>query len=141
MMRTYDLVRDSDVSGVSGTGKVGEVVEFSDGTTVVRWLTEYRSTAIYRNVEDAERIHGHGGETRFVPQDGEGGPPYYECAVCAERFATIPDFDEHRQTSGHDYAPTSPPAEPLVCGNCGGPRNAYFCPHCWPTSPSAEPTR
>ena len=37
-MRTFELHRDTDVSGVSGTGVVAEGVEFADGTTVVRWL-------------------------------------------------------------------------------------------------------
>ena len=60
------MVRDDDVSGVSGTGIVGEVAEFSDGTVTVRWLTQYRSTVVYASLDDAQRIHGHDGRTRFV---------------------------------------------------------------------------
>lgn len=36
-----------------------EGVEFSDGTVVVRWLTEYRSHSVWASFEDFERIHGH----------------------------------------------------------------------------------
>ena len=65
-LKVYRMVRDEDMSGVSGTGLVGEVVEFSDGIVVVRWLTEYRSTVVYASLADAIRIHGHDGRTRFV---------------------------------------------------------------------------
>lgn len=37
-LEVYLLVRDTDVSGVSGLGAVAECVVFSDGTTVLRWL-------------------------------------------------------------------------------------------------------
>lgn len=65
--RTFTLVRDVDVSGVSGTGVVAEGVEFSDGTCAVRWITgDHRSTVVWDNVESVEIIHGHGGATRVV---------------------------------------------------------------------------
>jgi len=66
-VRAFDMIRDEDVSGVSGTGLVGEAIEFSDGTAVVRWLTQYKSTVFYESILVAERIHGHDGRTRFVP--------------------------------------------------------------------------
>jgi len=65
MMRRFHLVRVEDVSGVSGTGRVCEGLQFSDGTCVLRWLTEFRSTAVYASVEDVHRIHGHNGATRL----------------------------------------------------------------------------
>ena len=64
-MRTFDLFRSKDISGVSGTGKVAEGVVFHDGVTVVRWLSGHPSTNIYANVEDVLRIHGHEGATRI----------------------------------------------------------------------------
>jgi hypothetical protein len=42
-MKRFRLVRDRDVSGVSGTGIVAEGTMFSDGTCVLRWLTEIYS--------------------------------------------------------------------------------------------------
>lgn len=63
-MRTGVLIRDVDVSGISGTGKVAELVEFSDGAVALRWL-DLPSTGIYESVENVEAIHGHEGATRI----------------------------------------------------------------------------
>ena len=65
-IRVFHLIRDEDDSGVSGTGTVAEVFEASDGTVVVRWLSNMSSTNIYNNFKQVERIHGHGGKTRLV---------------------------------------------------------------------------
>lgn len=65
MIRTFVLVRDTDVSGVSGTGVVAEGVVFSDGRVALRWTSAYRSTAVYDSLEDAQAVHGHNGSTRF----------------------------------------------------------------------------
>jgi hypothetical protein len=64
-MRRFHLVRDEDVSGVSGIGVVAEGVEFSDGKVAIRWLTGTASTVIWDNSEDAVAIHGHGGKTHI----------------------------------------------------------------------------
>jgi hypothetical protein len=66
MSRRFLLVRDVDVSGVSGTGVICEGVEFSDGTAVLRWLSAHRSTAVYAGMPDLVAIHGHDGATRVV---------------------------------------------------------------------------
>lgn len=62
----FKLQRGVDVSGASGTGHVADGVEFPDGTAVIRWRTEYRSTAVYDSVSELEIIHGHAGATRVV---------------------------------------------------------------------------
>jgi hypothetical protein len=64
-VRTGVLVRATDVSGISGTGKVAELVEFSDGVVAVRWLGERQSTVIHESIENVEAIHGHNGATRI----------------------------------------------------------------------------
>lgn len=66
-MRTFVLVRDEDVSGVSGPGIVAEVVEFSSGKAVVAWRMPYFTIEVHDLLEIVERIHGHGGKTRLVP--------------------------------------------------------------------------
>jgi len=63
-MRLFLLVRDEDVSGVSGTGIVAEGVEFSDGTVAMRWLRRPFSVAFYGSIRDVVAVHGHGGRTR-----------------------------------------------------------------------------
>ena len=66
-MRTFTLQREVDVSGISGTGKVAEGIEFSDGTAVVRWVVgEHRSTVVGPSISAVEAIHGHGGATKVV---------------------------------------------------------------------------
>lgn len=66
-MRTFHLQRDEDVSGISGTGRVAEGVEFSDGTVVIRWTAGDRhSTVVWSDMAGVEAIHGHGGATRIV---------------------------------------------------------------------------
>lgn len=69
-MRRFHLQRDTDVSGVSGTGKVAEGVLFSDGAVALRWVTgDYRSTVCWCSIRGVEAIHGHGGATRIVWDD------------------------------------------------------------------------
>lgn len=62
----FQLHRDIDESGVSGTGAVAEGVVFNDGTVAMRWRTKHSSTCIYDSIDDVETIHGHGGKTRLV---------------------------------------------------------------------------
>ena len=71
-MRRFQLHRDHDVTGISGTGLVAEGAAFSDGGAVVRWLTGTRSTVVWDDVEDVHKIHGHGGATRIVWVDPPG---------------------------------------------------------------------
>lgn len=68
-MRTFILLRNRDVSGVSGTGKVAEGVEFSTGRVVVHWIAnEHRSTVVWDSIESVMAIHGHDGATQVVFQ-------------------------------------------------------------------------
>ena len=65
-MRTFQLVRHEDETGVSGTGAVAEGVEFTDGTAALRWMTEFKSTGFYESLKEIERIHGHDGKNEIV---------------------------------------------------------------------------
>lgn len=64
-MRTFDLVRHEDMSGISGTGVVAEGCQFFDGTVAMRWCVPGMpaTTTIYGSSLDVVRIHGHGGAT------------------------------------------------------------------------------
>lgn len=64
--RLFQLVRDVDVSGISGTGLVAWGVQFPDGKTVTRWNGEVAQTCCWDSIEDVEAIHGHQGATRVV---------------------------------------------------------------------------
>ena len=65
-MRLFELMRDEDISGVSGVGRVAVGVVFPSGKVVLEWLGSHRTFGIYDNLADVERIHGHGGKTRIV---------------------------------------------------------------------------
>lgn len=70
-LQWYALVRDDDVSGVSGTGLVCEVARFSDGHAAIHWVgSEFPwTTPCPEGVDAIMKIHGHGGKTRLVPID------------------------------------------------------------------------
>lgn len=67
--RRFILRRHQDPTGVSGTGIVAEGVVFDDGTTVVHWRGEHRSTVVWPSVDSVEAIHGHGGATSIEYTD------------------------------------------------------------------------
>lgn len=62
-MRRFYVKRTEDVSGVSGTGRVAEGIEFTDGTCVIKWLSTKSSIGIYDNDKVLVGIHGHEGKT------------------------------------------------------------------------------
>ena len=62
----FALVRHEDISGVSGTGVVAHGVQFVDGTVVIRWLGQHKSTVTWDSLESAMAVHGHGGATKVV---------------------------------------------------------------------------
>lgn len=64
-MRRFQLVRDVDETGLSGTGVVAVGVEFPDDTVAMRWVTSVATTVVFDCVADVEAIHGHGGLTRI----------------------------------------------------------------------------
>jgi hypothetical protein len=66
--RPFALYRKNDATGISGTGIVAEGAAFSDGTAVLRWLTEWPTSVVFhdRGIEAIEKIHGHGGATEIV---------------------------------------------------------------------------
>lgn len=63
--RRFLLVRNTDITGVSGVGVVADGVVFPDGTTVMRWRTRHASTVVWAGVDEAMQVHGHAGATRI----------------------------------------------------------------------------
>lgn len=66
MLRRFHLIREVDVTGVSGVGKVMESVELFSGAIVSCWLSEFSSSTLHQNIFAAENIHGHEGNSKFV---------------------------------------------------------------------------
>lgn len=84
-MRYFELHRDTDVSGMSGTGVVADGVQFAtpvdftfpDGMRLtlpagwcrLRWRPEPHAVGIFRSIAEVEQVHGHSGATRIVHVD------------------------------------------------------------------------
>ncbi len=63
---TFQIVRDEDVTGVSGTGVVAVGCNFMGHGCVLQWMGEVVSTFWYPNLQTVEALHGHGGKTRVA---------------------------------------------------------------------------
>lgn len=79
-MRRFRLDRKEDITGRSGTGCVAQGVVFSDGTVVMRWMTERRTMAFYQCLEDLEFIHLHHGDSSLRWED----PICWQCSASLE---------------------------------------------------------
>lgn len=67
--RRFYLQRDTDETGVSGTGRVCNGVLWPDGTVSIRWCarSDFNSFTNWEHGMTAvEEIHGHGGATRIM---------------------------------------------------------------------------
>lgn len=68
-MRRFHLQRREDPSGVSGTGNVAEGVQFYSGQVALAFHGEFHGVEVWPSIEEAERIHGHGGLTTVEWED------------------------------------------------------------------------
>ncbi|MBP2704443.1 hypothetical protein JOL79_11520 [Microbispora sp. RL4-1S] len=76
----FQLVRQVDVTGVSGTGVVADGVLWPDGTVSIRWRGDKPSVVFWQDLAHAVHVHGHGGLTRVVWLDGPEVGPAEEAA-------------------------------------------------------------
>lgn len=66
VQRRFYLYRHTDHTGVSGAGTVALGVQFPDGTCVLRWLSQWRSTVVWADLAGLEAVHGHDGATTVI---------------------------------------------------------------------------
>jgi len=71
-MRRFYLQRNEDVHGTSGTGRVAEGCQFSNGYCALTWKSELTSMTWFHSIDVLIRIHGHEGKTVVVWIDEEG---------------------------------------------------------------------
>jgi hypothetical protein len=96
----YNMIRITDQTGVSGTGRVAQVAVFEDGSAVTRWMTGKDSFAVWASIEDLLDIHirSHPDTTKLLPagvdlcehgvdNHAEYCDPCAEAAVAADRAA------------------------------------------------------
>ena len=62
-IKAFYLERLKDESGVSGTGIVAYGTILPSGHCVLEWVSLHSSINIYKNIQDVELIHLHGGST------------------------------------------------------------------------------
>jgi hypothetical protein len=69
--RRFELHRDVDVTGVSGTGVVAEGIIFSDGVVALRWKSAWPTSVVFhdKGLDAVHAVHGHDGKTRVVMLD------------------------------------------------------------------------
>lgn len=72
--RLFHLQRTTDITGVSGTGRVADGVLWPDQTVSIRWRGDRPSTVFWDCLEDAEQVHGHGGHTAIAWDDDDATP-------------------------------------------------------------------
>jgi hypothetical protein len=55
-MKSFEIIREEDNTGLSGTGKVAEGIEFSNGKCVVCWCSDVSTIVIHENIKSIEII-------------------------------------------------------------------------------------
>jgi hypothetical protein len=81
-MRTFYGIRPQPPAeyiekGITNAGDAPdyEGVVFSDGSVVIRWMTEYQSHSVWNSYSDFFQVHGHlEYGTEIVFNDGEPAP-------------------------------------------------------------------
>lgn len=83
-MKRFEMHRQVDETGISGTGHIADGIVFDDGSVVIRWRTENPGTTMFGSLEHAKAVHGHAGKTQFVFRDAllPGEKEVYFCAMC-----------------------------------------------------------
>jgi len=60
-MKKFIMIRTNDISGVSGTGRVLDGVQFTNGKVAISWFgndkVKATSVTIWDNFEDFESVH------------------------------------------------------------------------------------
>jgi hypothetical protein len=82
-VRRWEMHRDTDVTGNSGTGLVAHGVTFPDGRVAFRWRGNPATTTTADSIRDVISIHGHNGTTRVVYVDTE--PAWHDSTRVAVR--------------------------------------------------------
>lgn len=65
-IRPFQLIREQDPTGVSGTGIVAQGCYFPVvNKAVVCWVGKHRSVVVWDDLNSMMKVHGHGGLTQI----------------------------------------------------------------------------
>jgi hypothetical protein len=70
-IKTFYLLRHTDVNGLSGTGVVAVGVVYPNGRAHMQWVSYKASFEMHDNIDMLMDIHGHSGATELI----WGDPP------------------------------------------------------------------
>lgn len=62
-IKLYKLVRNKDVTGLSGTGDVAFIAKLPSGRCVMEWTSNHPTITIFANLDELILIHGHNGSS------------------------------------------------------------------------------
>lgn len=106
----FYLTRHEDETGISGTGRIADGVQFADGTCILRWRTKHQSTGIYASLDELVGIHGHEGRTTVEPIDALPTKAFHHGVANCEQdfcensaFASIGGLDQRDELKAPDY--------------------------------------
>ena len=72
-LRRFFLLRNKDLSGISGVGRIAEGILFHDGQVVLSWFGRHHTIEVSPTLQDTIDIHGHSGHTVIEWLDEEEG--------------------------------------------------------------------
>ena len=75
--RTFRILREADITGISGTGHVLDGVIFHTGQVVVCWRSAHGSITIFENWAAFDNVHLRAhpeNRARIIFTDGEPAP-------------------------------------------------------------------
>jgi hypothetical protein len=89
-VKRFVLVRHADSTGISGTGRVAEGVQFTDGRVVLRWQRAGTSrpehvkptTVLHDDIDSVIGLHGHDGDTEVIWMDDSPNTHVYLSTSC-----------------------------------------------------------
>jgi hypothetical protein len=102
MIRRGHLNRKTDVSGVSGRGRVAEIAQFSDMHCVIHWTgSKYpTSTPHPDGIKSIIETHGHDGLTEIVWDDPPAG--WYPFGYHADWKGGTPELEFSEEVDEDD---------------------------------------
>ena len=122
-MKPFEMHRDVDESGVSGTGHVADGVEFDDGRVALRWRTnkDHNATTLFDSMSAVHSVHGHGGKTRieYLPMYGAAPGNPAPTNMDAEWDESLHPRDDHGRFGEGGGGPSSAKGE-SSSGSGGG---------------------
>lgn len=58
-MRRFYIERSEDPTGMSGTGRVADGIEFDNGQVAMTWKKEFPSVTVFQSISVVEKLHSH----------------------------------------------------------------------------------